>query len=218
MRQKRICKHCGAEFLTPYRRGRRPDYCSRLCKHRAQFSRNRERTRPRFSNCLNCGKEFPQPSRGRLRTYCSRRCWYMAHGGSGWQLADSRVVPCPTCGTRFTQQVPQHRFCSQKCRSAYHHARREPDPSRSGCPRIRAARRALARLGLSVEDLVRYQKGRCPICHRPLSGEASIDHIVPISAGGRHEVANLQITHLHCNLSKNKYGPGQPRLFEVGLS
>jgi hypothetical protein len=41
---------------------------------------------------------------------------------------------------------------------------------------------------------------------RPLS--ASIDHIMPLAAGGTDEPGNLQIAHLYCNLHKNASRPG----------
>jgi len=31
----------------------------------------------------------------------------------------------------------------------------------------------------------------------------SLDHIVPVSLGGMHSMANVQCAHLFCNLSKN---------------
>jgi hypothetical protein len=40
-----------------------------------------------------------------------------------------------------------------------------------------------------------------PRRRRPLS--ASIDHIVPVAAGGTHTRANVQIAHLFCNQHKN---------------
>ena len=51
----------------------------------------------------------------------------------------------------------------------------------------------------------------CQICHKrvkktlkyPNPMSASLDHIVPLSKGGSHTYANVQLTHLICNLSKN---------------
>lgn len=36
---------------------------------------------------------------------------------------------------------------------------------------------------------------------------ASLDHILPISKGGKHRMENVQISHLSCNLAKgNRVG------------
>lgn len=50
----------------------------------------------------------------------------------------------------------------------------------------------------------------CQICHKkvdkrfkhPNSKSASLDHIVPLSKGGAHIYANVQLAHLECNLNK----------------
>lgn len=31
---------------------------------------------------------------------------------------------------------------------------------------------------------------------------ASLDHVIPLSKGGTHTEKNVQLSHLHCNLSK----------------
>lgn len=51
----------------------------------------------------------------------------------------------------------------------------------------------------------------CGICHKkvnmnlkhPNPMSKSYDHIVPLSKNGEHSNRNIQLTHLHCNLSKN---------------
>ncbi len=50
----------------------------------------------------------------------------------------------------------------------------------------------------------------CQICHKrvnkslkhPHLMSPSLDHIIPLSQGGSHTYANVQLTHLRCNLSK----------------
>jgi uncharacterized protein YjhX (UPF0386 family) len=42
---------------------------------------------------------------------------------------------------------------------------------------------------------------------------ASLDHIVPISKGGPHLKENVQLAHLHCNLSAGTGGVKQLRMF-----
>lgn len=54
------------------------------------------------------------------------------------------------------------------------------------------------------EELIKYQNSTCPICGGSLfiSDEIEVDHIVPISKGGRDRFLNLQITHKNCNRKK----------------
>ena len=50
----------------------------------------------------------------------------------------------------------------------------------------------------------------CQLCDAPVdrslnypdTGSASLDHILPLSRGGHHVHANVQLAHLFCNLSK----------------
>lgn len=50
----------------------------------------------------------------------------------------------------------------------------------------------------------------CQLCRQPIDPKvawpdpmsASVDHIVPLSRGGRHSMANVQSAHLGCNSSK----------------
>jgi len=57
------------------------------------------------------------------------------------------------------------------------------------------------------------KKVRCYLCCGliPL-GERHVDHIVPLSKGGKHKASNLGIAHSSCNLSK---GAKMPQ--EVGV-
>jgi 5-methylcytosine-specific restriction endonuclease McrA len=57
--------------------------------------------------------------------------------------------------------------------------------------------------------------GSCPLCNEPMDQSlrwplplsTSLDHIVPLSKGGTHEQANLQWTHLVCNIRKGAKSP-----------
>jgi hypothetical protein len=71
----------------------------------------------------------------------------------------------------------------------------------------------------SGKRLIRYlfkrDNGICGICKRLVTTwkgdmRPSVDHIVPRSKGGKHEMSNLQLSHLWCNQSKsNRLQPRQ---------
>ena len=53
----------------------------------------------------------------------------------------------------------------------------------------------------------------CGICHRRVRpGQESIDHIVPLSKGGSHELSNVQLAHRRCNYQKGNRGHGDQLL------
>lgn len=54
-------------------------------------------------------------------------------------------------------------------------------------------------------DTLDYE-ANCAICKQPMTfDKCNIDHIIPVSKGGQHTMANLQLTHIRCNLLKGNY-------------
>jgi 5-methylcytosine-specific restriction endonuclease McrA len=85
-------------------------------------------------------------------------------------------------------------------------AQRQQDPS---IERIKAATRKALKLGnggtLSkniVQLLLAKQEGLCACCQQPLNGSFHLDHIMPLSLGGRNDDKNVQLLLPRCNLQK----------------
>jgi 5-methylcytosine-specific restriction endonuclease McrA len=53
-----------------------------------------------------------------------------------------------------------------------------------------------------VREMRRDQGGVCAYCTAPLSGSYHVDHMLPLSRGGRNDWTNLAITCGSCNLAK----------------
>lgn len=54
-----------------------------------------------------------------------------------------------------------------------------------------------------ILQLVKSQDHKCAICGRLLTPEtASLDHIVPLSGGGTHDLSNLWVVDHRINLAK----------------
>lgn len=45
----------------------------------------------------------------------------------------------------------------------------------------------------------------CMLCHKPLDGKITIDHIIPVIQGGPHTMNNVQLAHQKCNILKAGY-------------
>lgn len=73
--------------------------------------------------------------------------------------------------------------------------------------RRHACKRAVAISPTADEAIVRFRNGkrwRCYICGKFVSGsECQIDHIVPLTKGGRHAADNLAPVHPLCNQRKH---------------
>ncbi|WP_442972484.1 HNH endonuclease [Rhodococcus sp. BH5] len=74
------------------------------------------------------------------------------------------------------------------------------------CRRARGTRHKV-----SIGTLLQRDGNSCGICSEPIDMKlvspdmqrASVDHILPYSKGGTHDLGNLQLAHLYCNCIKN---------------
>ena len=48
----------------------------------------------------------------------------------------------------------------------------------------------------------RSPNGKCAFCGEPLGDDQSLDHIVPVSKGGKNIWSNFQLTHDKCNKAR----------------
>ena len=97
--------------------------------------------------------------------------------------------------------------------SDYLGGKKNPEKGREQAHRGHARRRAAFVAPVSLKAIYARDKGRCGICHKSVPLEvASLDHIIPLAAGGTHEPINVRITHRSCNYSRQHRGPAQIRL------
>ncbi len=59
---------------------------------------------------------------------------------------------------------------------------------------------------VDIRRLLKLQRGRCSVCAVRLK-KKHLDHIKPLSRGGRHEFTNLQFLCPTCNLNKHAKDP-----------
>lgn len=58
-----------------------------------------------------------------------------------------------------------------------------------------------------VEKLYKLQKGKCPCCKKQLGKDFEVDHIYPISLGGKNIDSNIQLLRKSCNRKKSNKDP-----------
>ena len=220
-----ICKACGQEAPVP-QRGAVPKYCSYSCKDWASKHPGQLRRPP--SSCPGCGTHFP-PSRG--RRYCSKLCGEIARGEIFYGPKQQKVCAVPECGRQFIAARSSSRCCSERCmkrlynRESRADGRQKPDPwsdrRRENYHRRRALKKD-AETGAAVvfSAIAERDRWRCGICGKavrrgagwPHPKSPSLDHIVPLTKGGRHSPDNVQLAHLGCNTSKGNRGGGEQLL------
>lgn len=212
------CRWCGKRFEVNVRH-RAPVTCSAEChrNHRRVYmtTNSRERRQSEISAswarvCLRCGIPIPRPLEGSpaaayVRKYCSKECAYIA--ANPW--AEGRDASCATCGLVFRSTDYRDRFCSLRCRRHESNSRR------------RAKREGVRVEAFEFSEVIARDGGKCWICGKAVRKSTkrfdplgpSLDHLIPISAGGAHTLTNVRLAHLRCNLKKGaRVIPAQPVL------
>jgi len=63
------------------------------------------------------------------------------------------------------------------------------------------------------EEIYERDRGKCHVCHQHAKpNNWHLDHLIPLSRGGRHARRNVAVSHPRCNLQRRNTGPAQLRL------
>jgi len=211
-------------------RERSPRPSSALVKPDARNQRDPRRTPAGTVKmpCARCGKSM-RSSLSEGSAVC-RSCRNMKPAPYG-QKVFPVTLSCAACGREFAR--PRYKvvegkraFCTRQCALSKTPTREatvnDPPGTRRAKDRLRCARRR-ARIALSIVDVVDpdvvYERDgwTCHVCHRKvdkrLSGQAkmgpTLDHLVPLAAGGEHSYANVALAHRSCNSKRWVTGPAQ---------
>lgn len=124
-----------------------------------------------------------------------------------WIALHTHTRTCPVCGKEFTA-TGNRITCSNRCGRKY--------ANRKGDKRIDQS--IIDDRDITLESLFKRDKGICHICGKPCDYEdytvdgdvfiagnwyPSIDHVVPVSKGGRHSWENVKLAHRLCNSVKS---------------
>ena len=223
--QSQVCTKCGTErpladfYLV---RGRHRRSC-RICDS-ARVSRREavRKGRKNYRTLAEIRQAAKNPFKRRLCPKCGARTYGKVCKDCS-RLLKSIVralvsvveellkadTQCIECGRSIIPKTKRPRsFCSKAC--SYRANRR----------RRRARQRAVFDQDVTLREVAERDGWRCQLCGRrvnPLARKYTrrpvLDHIVPISRGGRHASANLQLAHFSCNSSKHAKMGGQRRLW-----
>lgn len=189
----RTCEVCGTRF-----RRRRVDVertCSWACF--------RQLVAPPTRHCVACGASFEPRGDRPSNQFCSNDCFRAGVRNR-----------CANCGNEFSGSAKQ-KFCSRRCQHqvwlrANAHRNREYSQRRKA--RLRDAKVAV------VDPLAVFERDGwiCRLCGlgvdfaltHPDLAAATVDHVIPLSRGGTHEMGNVQLAHFSCNSRKGNRQDG----------
>jgi 5-methylcytosine-specific restriction endonuclease McrA len=180
------------------------------------------------SMCASCGGVIVRRKRGRRRKFCETcrpstfsamrpngtcaECAKPIHLRSGsLGQGKTRCQKCRTGPAGAAEQLARRR---QLDRAAARRYREKFGPTNH---HGRARRYGVEYERIDKRRVFARDKWQCGLCGarvdrrlawpHPLS--ATLDHIVPMSCGGPHTYANVQLAHLSCNSAKSNRGGGE---------
>ncbi len=226
--QPHICKQCGKEF--PHKHNSLNVFCGRACC--AEYKRehpeiNANKRKPSSISktplrmkyqciCEVCGKAYKTTSE--TRTWCSDDCYRKIQIKRQHERNKAKFVPrkviCKECGKEFVTTFgsrKQRVFCSHRCMQLW--------CQRKGTKNYEMRKRkALIDTDISLKALFKRDKGICYLCGKQADWDdcstdkngafitgpnyPSIDHVFPISKGGKHSWNNVKLAHHRCNTLK----------------
>lgn len=215
------CKACGRECRV---RADRDTFCSRRC-HFNWRAANKKLLILQFKYCEGeCGKKLF--GRGKM----CKECRTLDNAYRRLESIEYRCVDCGLWGHKNSLQSCQKRC--DVCRKNRIKATKKMELSTpEGCAKRRQAKRnrkhntraAMAHADkFSDWQLFSRDRWKCQLCGckvRKIAGktnyndEATVDHIIPLSRGGKHSMANCQTACRACNTLKGAKILGQHRLF-----
>ncbi len=225
---ERTCEHCAATFTTGRIMQR---FCTERCRkrseHRRADARRRAAVPPRSvvvprGVCRDCGTtenmdwsaHHGSASTG-TKTRC-RQCWnarcaavYHERKALGLYTYAPKQRPVRTCATcQAFFEVRGRQRSSVRCEPCQYRF----DVERRG--EFFARRRKVMRMGardISWQTVGERDGWTCHLCAEPVKQSAdsphdpqspTVDHIVPIAAGGKHEWSNVALAHWLCNVTR----------------
>jgi HNH endonuclease len=229
------CTACGGKYQGERRA--KTDMCPPCARSTGQISRRitlgityqGAHCKVYFTECSECHKVFTSQ---RLQSVCSEEaCVKKANAQrSRKQYVRTHPRTCKDCGISIS--IGKHRCddCLSVWKKKAARAQRRAERKRGSPSRTMTSHRKRARFfGVTYEHVNRLtvfvrDGWRCGICNKKINQRlayphpmsASIDHIVPMSEGGPHVVANLQAAHFICNCYKAAGAIGGDQLKLLG--
>ncbi len=200
------CEWCGTELLNTKSPRRR--FCNDIC--RARFRRKAaSETGTYLVICSCCGKEFR--TYHNTKKFCSKEC--KANNSNLHSSSREKIVlenKCCECGDIYKTTSKAQRFCSYKCKTKHTGKANE------------LKRRKYFIDGdhsITLSKLIEKENNKCYLCNQECNSEdyviddkgtvicgnyyPSVDHVVPLSKGGKHEWDNIKLAHRICNIRKS---------------
>ncbi len=190
------CVSCGRSFEHPH--------TVKRCK---ECRAPRPKPTPTERTCEWCGAPFiPRGRQKCCSTYCTARAYDRDHRPplGAWPLVYSE---CSSCGA-LKVRAAHHRH-TDLCQPCARAARKSRDRSRR--------RGATTTETFTLREIADRDGWICHLCGKHVADveynyrrtDPTLDHLIPVSEGGRHERSNVRLAHMACNSARSTGGSVQ---------
>lgn len=192
------CPVCGKSFIANCNRLK---YCSREC-----FVKSRKLYKSKAEQRIAYKERRKERNKNEIEKKKAEQLQKQAEERERLRL--EKFHPCATCGTI----TDRPRYCCDEC------AKKAENRKREIKRRKRISENGKVDYNFSLLDLIERDNNICQICGEQcnindfetkggtfIAGNMypSIDHIIPISHGGVHQLSNVQLAHRICNSMKS---------------
>ncbi len=202
------CEWCGKELLNTKSPKRR--FCNDSCRAKARVNRA-SKTGTNIVTCPTCGEEFKTYRDN--KTFCSSVC---RRNRKSKERNLPRIVKlvlekqCDECGAGFQTTSKAQRFCSYKCKTK----------NRAKINELQRRKYFInGDHSITLAKLTEKENNVCYLCGEQCDSTdcvvddkgtvicgndyPSVDHVIPLSKGGKHEWNNVRLAHRGCNIRKS---------------
>ena len=197
------CRVCG-EIIHGYWK---EDICKE-CKKKQKINEKKKK-------CIYCGKEFFHYKNDMCQECVEefRKMRKLYKKTMQESKKEYKTQICECCGKEFYPQRYGLKYCSKHCMKKASNKRKDILRDK------RLKENGEIDNSITLEKLYKRDNGICKICGGKCNYDdcridennnfivgndyPSIDHIIPISKGGKHVWENVQLAHLRCNSIKN---------------
>jgi 5-methylcytosine-specific restriction endonuclease McrA len=205
------CRECGKGFQSRKAcKTRTPVYCSWFC-----YMKSVTKYAGMVFTCEFCGKAFrtDKAYRGRIPKYCSLKCFGAHAKGNGIKGVNRVSIPWNK-GKKLSDAIrlalSEGRKKSPKCKGPNLYNWKGGDATFQERMKIyQNNRRARFIDGdkldpLFLRNLWIVHRGLCFYCERPLINYRCLEHLTPLSRGGKNQPYNLVYSCKSCNSKKRQ--------------
>lgn len=198
------CEFCGNKFKEYESAKRR--FCSSECGDKNRIRWTKEQIQNNIKDLSDVNGYVKSTNNQILVSVASRMfgSWDKACESLGYKRIKDKHEICLICGKDLKRGSYKIRFCSIECQ------KKAQNPRWSSYWHIRRSKYSK---GDIIDKNLIYERDSwiCHICgdvinpsfKHPNPFSASLDHIIPLSKGGKHEFSNVKAAHLTCNCRKS---------------